>query len=50
MKQSVNPARSTGPALFQSGWAVHQLWVFWLVPLIGDAAGGWIFRALFDTE
>ena len=47
---SVNPARSTGPALFQGGWAVHQLWVFWLVPLIGGAVGGWIFRMLFDRE
>ena len=47
---SVNPARSTGPALFQGGWAVHQLWVFWLVPLIGGAVGGWIYRTLFDNE
>jgi aquaporin Z len=47
---SVNPARSTGPALFQGGWALHQLWVFWLVPLIGGAVGGWIFRTLFDKE
>ncbi len=47
---SVNPARSTGPALFQGGWAVHQLWVFWLVPLIGGAAGGWVYRVLFDRE
>ena len=47
---SVNPARSTGPALFQGGWAVHQLWVFWLVPLIGGAIGGWIYRTLFDNE
>ena len=47
---SVNPARSTGPALFQGGWAVHQLWVFWLVPLIGGAVGGWIYGKLFDNE
>ncbi|WP_297918688.1 aquaporin Z [Metallibacterium sp.] len=47
---SVNPARSTGPALFQGGWALHQLWVFWLVPLVGGAVGGWIFRTLFDKE
>jgi aquaporin Z len=47
---SVNPARSTGPALFQAGWAVHQLWVFWLVPLVGGAVGGWIYRVLFDRE
>ena len=47
---SVNPARSTGPALFQGGWAISQLWVFWLIPLIGGAAGGWVYRALFDSE
>ena len=47
---SVNPARSTGPALFQGGWAVHQLWVFWLVPLIVGAVGGWIYGKLFDNE
>ncbi len=47
---SVNPARSTGPALFHGGWAVHQLWVFWLVPLIGGAVGGWIYGKLFDNE
>lgn len=35
---SVNPARSTGVALFQGGWAVHQLWFFWLVPMLGGAA------------
>ena len=37
---SVNPARSTGPALFVGGWALAQLWVFWVVPLLGGAAGG----------
>ena len=37
-------------ALFQGGWAVHQLWVFWLVPLIGGAVGGWIYGKLFDNE
>lgn len=47
---SVNPARSTGPALFQGGWAVHQLWVFWLLPLLGGAVGGWIYRTLFDND
>ena len=45
---SVNPARSTGPALFVGGWAVQQLWLFWVAPLIGGALGGWIYRALFS--
>jgi aquaporin Z len=43
---SVNPARSTGPALFVGGWALSQLWLFWLAPLIGGAAGGLIYRWL----
>src|SRR3712207_3601528 len=37
---SVNPARSTGPALFAGGWALAQLWMFWVAPLIGGALGG----------
>ena len=37
---SVNPARSTGPALFVGGWALAQLWLFWLAPLAGRRAGG----------
>jgi aquaporin Z len=40
---SVNPARSTGPALFVGGWALEQLWLFWLAPLIGAALGGIIY-------
>jgi aquaporin Z len=40
---SVNPARSTGPAIFVGGWAVEQLWLFWLAPLIGAALGGIIY-------
>ena len=47
---SVNPARSTGVALFQGGWAVHQLWLFWVVPLLGGAAGGLIYRLLPQEE
>ncbi|AMN44579.1 aquaporin Z [Rhodoplanes sp. Z2-YC6860] len=43
---SVNPARSTGPALFVGGWALAQLWVFWVVPLLGGAAGGFLYRWL----
>jgi aquaporin Z len=44
---SVNPARSTGPALFVGGWAISQLWLFWVAPLIGGALGGGIYNALF---
>lgn len=43
---SVNPARSTGPALFVGGWAIAQLWLFWLAPLIGGALGGALYRWL----
>jgi len=41
---SVNPARSTGPALFVGGWALAQLWLFWVAPLIGGALGGSLYR------
>ncbi len=44
---SVNPARSTGPALFAGGWALAQLWLFWTAPLIGGAIAGWVYSALF---
>lgn len=37
---SVNPARSTGPALFVGGWAIQQLWLFWLAPIVGAALAG----------
>jgi aquaporin Z len=43
---SVNPARSTGPALFVGGWALAQLWMFWVAPLIGGVLGGVIYRWL----
>jgi len=45
---SVNPARSTGPALFVGGWAIHQLWLFWVAPLIGGVIGGVVYRWLSD--
>ncbi|PWK89796.1 aquaporin Z [Fulvimonas soli] len=47
---SVNPARSTGVALFQGGWAVQQLWLFWLVPLVGGIVGGLIYRYLLEQR
>ncbi|MBH3427672.1 MAG: aquaporin Z [Pseudomonas sp.] len=43
---SVNPARSTGPALFVGGWALQQLWLFWVAPLIGAVIGGALYRGL----
>ena len=43
---SVNPARSTGPALFVGGWALAQLWLFWVAPIIGAAVAGIVYRAL----
>src|SRR3954453_19201792 len=45
---SVNPARSTGPALFVGGWAIAQLWLFWAAPLIGGALGGVLYRWLSE--
>lgn len=47
---SVNPARSTAVAFFQGSWAIQQLWVFWLIPLIGGAIGGLIYRHLLETR
>ena len=47
---SVNPARSTGPAIFAGGWALSQLWFFWVAPLVGGVLGGLIYRGLFSTE
>lgn len=44
---SVNPARSTGPALFVGGWAIRQLWLFWLAPIIGACLAGLAHRYLF---
>jgi aquaporin Z len=43
---SVNPARSTGPAVFVGGWALQQLWLFWIAPLIGGALGGLVYSWL----
>jgi aquaporin Z len=45
---SVNPARSTGPALFVGGWALAQLWLFWVAPIGGAIAAGLVQRAVFD--
>jgi aquaporin Z len=46
---SVNPARSTGVAIYAGSWAVGQLWLFWLAPIVGGALGGLGYRALCET-
>jgi len=46
---SVNPARSTGPALFVGGWAIAQLWLFWIAPILGAAIGGFISNFFFAS-
>ncbi|MGA9721771.1 MAG: aquaporin Z [Candidatus Binatus sp.] len=46
---SVNPARSTGPALFVGGWALGQLWLFWVAPIAGAALGGFFYN-WFGTQ
>ena len=43
---SVNPARSTGPAVFVQGWALSQLWLFWVAPIVGAAIAGVVYRWL----
>jgi aquaporin Z len=47
---SVNPARSTGTAIFVGGWAIGQLWLFWLAPLLGGVIGGIIYKMLFSER
>lgn len=47
---SVNPARSTGPALFVAGWALEQLWLFWLAPIAGAILAGLVYRLVGGKE
>jgi aquaporin Z len=47
---SVNPARSTGPALFVGGWALSQLWLFWLAPILGAVIAGLVYRWVGGDE
>lgn len=47
---SVNPARSTGVALFVGGWAVQQLWLFWIAPIVGGVLGAVIYRVIGKTD
>ena len=50
MNTSVNPARSTGPALFVGGRAIEQLWLFRVAPIVGALIAGAAWRAFFDRE
>lgn len=47
---SVNPARSTGVALFQGGWAIEQLWLFWVAPIVGAIIGAVIYRFIAEEK
>lgn len=47
---SVNPARSTGVALFVGGWAVQQLWLFWVAPMLGALLGAFMYRSIADER
>ena len=47
---SVNPARSTGPALFVGGGVLGQLWLFWLAPILGALVAGWVYATLFEPK
>src|SRR5437762_7004291 len=46
---SVNPARSTGPAIFVGGWALSQLWLFWVAPIVGELVAGFVHHAVMET-
>jgi len=47
---SVNPARSTGPAFFAESWALAQLWLFWLAPIVGGALAGLTYKFFFEAK
>jgi aquaporin Z len=47
---SVNPARSTGPAVFVQGWALAQLWLFWVAPIVGGVLAGLTYKNLFEEK
>ncbi len=47
---SVNPARSTGPALFVGGWAIAQLWLFWLAPIFGASIAGFVYETFLEES
>ena len=47
---SVNPARSTGPAVFVGGWAIEQLWLFWIAPIVGALIAGVVYKSVFEEK
>lgn len=47
---SVNPACSIGPAVFVGGWALEQLWLFWLAPIVGAILAGLVYKGVFESE
>ncbi|MFA9488360.1 MULTISPECIES: aquaporin [unclassified Mannheimia] len=47
---SVNPARSTGVVLFQGGWAIEQLWLFWVAPIVGAIIGAVVYRFIAEEK
>jgi len=47
---SVNPARSTSQAIFVGGWALSQLWLFWIAPILGAVLAGFTYRSLFSKD
>jgi aquaporin Z len=47
---SVNPARSTGPAIFVRGWAIAQLWLFWVAPIVCGMMGGALYAGIFEPR
>lgn len=47
---SVNPARSTGPAIFVGGWAIKQLWLFWIAPIVGGALAGVVYKTVLEER
>lgn len=47
---SVNPARSTAVAIFEGGWALQQLWLFWVMPIVGGILGGVLYRTLLEKR
>jgi aquaporin Z len=47
---SVNPARSTAPAIFVGGWAIEQLWLFWVAPIVGATLAGLVYRSVLEGD
>ena len=47
---SVNPARSTATAIFAGGWALYQLWFFWVAPIVGGILGGLIYKSVAECS